>query len=493
MAGGDSNASAAKRSFQKALEYDSTFAEAYLVQASYLMPGTGKEKRDLIAKAGRFSEGMSTKGKRLIEVRRLELSGDVSGSIRELEKFIEEFPDEKVAYFRLGRVTWDHSYAFESPGVASAGAEKAIHYYRKGIEIDPLNAGAYNQLAYIYGDIGKSDSSLWAINKAIELATEKTASGFYDTRGDLYGQAGRVDLAIESYQEALARGGRYLSEMKLGQMHLYQREYDEAEASFQKLLALSGTGERSMGRYLMALVPLHQGKMEEALHVLGQGVSGDELEGYEGPAYLVKLFSRSSVYAEIGQLDRAIAEIEKLVALYEEANPHDPARWRDNYIYLLIKNKDLTRAEEVLAAVKSRIVDPTDVGQTHRYWLGKGWMDLARGEVSAAITDFEESAKWEKGIRLRYPLAMAYLQAGHLAEAVGEFEGLLERYTPYRAYYMIWVAKARFYLGTAYEKSGWNSKAIEQYEEFLDLWKDADPGIEHVADAKRRLAVLKDA
>jgi hypothetical protein len=46
-------------------------------------------------------------------------------------------------------------------------------------------------------------------------------------------------------------------------------------------------------------------------------------------------------------------------------------------------------------------------------------------------------------------------------------------------------------LGLAYEKSGWTSKAVDKYEEFLDIWKDADPGIPEVEDARDRLARLK--
>ena len=51
--------------------------------------------------------------------------------------------------------------------------------------------------------------------------------------------------------------------------------------------------------------------------------------------------------------------------------------------------------------------------------------------------------------------------------------------------------KAYYHLGLAYQQSGWKDKAIDQYEQFLDIWKDADPWIDELEDAKRRLAALK--
>jgi tetratricopeptide (TPR) repeat protein len=79
------------------------------------------------------------------------------------------------------------------------------------------------------------------------------------------------------------------------------------------------------------------------------------------------------------------------------------------------------------------------------------------------------------------------------APAVDEFERLLERSDENRAINNGERAvKAYYHLGVAYEQSGWHDKAIEQYGEFLDIWKDADPGIEEVEDAIRRLAALKE-
>ena len=41
------------------------------------------------------------------------------------------------------------------------------------------------------------------------------------------------------------------------------------------------------------------------------------------------------------------------------------------------------------------------------------------------------------------------------------------------------------------KEKAWKGIAIEHYEKFRDLWKDADPGIAEVKDAKMRLEWLQ--
>ena len=95
--------------------------------------------------------------------------------------------------------------------------------------------------------------------------------------------------------------------------------------------------------------------------------------------------------------------------------------------------------------------------------------------------------------RTQYDLAKIYLDGGKLGEAVAEYERLLATYSRIRACMPIESVKAHYYLGQAYERSGWDTKAAEQYEEFLEAWKDADPGIAEIEDARTRLVHLRGA
>ena len=45
-------------------------------------------------------------------------------------------------------------------------------------------------------------------------------------------------------------------------------------------------------------------------------------------------------------------------------------------------------------------------------------------------------------------------------------------------------------LGKIYEEKCCKIKAIEHYEKFLSLWKDADSGLPEVEDTRKRLALL---
>ncbi len=87
-------------------------------------------------------------------------------------------------------------------------------------------------------------------------------------------------------------------------------------------------------------------------------------------------------------------------------------------------------------------------------------------------------------------LARAYQQKGEIDKAIAEYKRLITFNPASKGRYLI-NPKHHYRLAKLYEEKGWKGKAIEHYEKFLELWKDADPGIVEVEDAKKRLAGLR--
>jgi tetratricopeptide (TPR) repeat protein len=118
---------------------------------------------------------------------------------------------------------------------------------------------------------------------------------------------------------------------------------------------------------------------------------------------------------------------------------------------------------------------------------------LARGEADTACAEFEKFAASHDDFSAGYNLALAYLRAGRVVESAIEFERLLRRFSEERATNPFDAIRAHYYLGMAHEEAGHMDKAVEQYEEFLTIWRDADSEIGEVHEAKERLARLRQA
>jgi tetratricopeptide (TPR) repeat protein len=464
----------AERSFKKALESDSTFAMAYFRLAE--IQG-GLEQKKMAAKAVEYSDGVSQKERHYIRSQEARISGNYTQAIAEAEKIVERYPEEKEAFNWLGEIYYQLSHW-----------EEAIRYYNRVIEIDPLYKWAYNSLAYAYNNIGDFDKSIWAINKYISLAPDEANP--YDSRADLYAYNGKIEQAIESYKSALEiKPDFYASLAKLGHMYLFKREYARAESCYQELSSSVEKETRSEGRTYLAYIPLYQGKFEAALEVLDHGLAADRMERAEGRQNIGKHVMKATLYSEMKNLELALKEAEKAMELSRRINPDAIVYWRFFYARFLAQNNDFEKAEEVAEAMKKDI-EEKDKSQKFWYWYAIGYIELARGNLEASIINFERLAKHVPSSWAYFMLAEAYLASGRLGEAVAEFEKVLSRYDESRALVAVHAVKAHYLLGLAYEKSGWNKKAVKQYEEFLEIWKNADEGIEEVEDARERLEKL---
>ncbi len=129
-----------------------------------------------------------------------------------------------------------------------------------------------------------------------------------------------------------------------------------------------------------------------------------------------------------------------------------------------------------------------------------GMIDFENGEFSKAINSLEmawdllyapNDQRPEYHAIFLYSLAQAYKSAGDLDKAEEEFHKIISLVKGRLSNGDLYV-KSFYMLGKIYEQKGLKAKAIEHYERFLALWKDADPGIAEVEDARERLAGLRE-
>ncbi len=93
-------------------------------------------------------------------------------------------------------------------------------------------------------------------------------------------------------------------------------------------------------------------------------------------------------------------------------------------------------------------------------------------------------------------LPRALIKKGNINEAIGAYEEITEfRPGPNQI-----DQKDRFFinpkyhyrLAKLYQQTGQRKKAIERYNRFLDIWKNADEDLPEKVDAETRLAALLD-
>ncbi len=124
-----------------------------------------------------------------------------------------------------------------------------------------------------------------------------------------------------------------------------------------------------------------------------------------------------------------------------------------------------------------------------------GTIELKQKNFASANENFKEALSLQtsdprdKSAVYVESLAMAYYASGDIDEAQEEYERIVSSSSGRFDFGDVY-ALSFYALGKIYEQKGWKGKALEQYEKFLDLWKDADPGFPEVEDARKRLAAL---
>jgi serine/threonine protein kinase/Tfp pilus assembly protein PilF len=368
--------------------------------------------------------------------------------------------------------------------------ERAIEIFRRAMAVDSSYTQGYAEIAYAYADMEDYDAAIGMAKMAIETSPEDPKS--YETLGGVYALSGDLDSAIASFKTALEKDPSPTSSLaKLGMCYVYKCDYDSARSCYDKLIASGVDQLRTMGLGGTWVMELHRGRFEEAIDDVDRHLGGQKsgaispIEALNGS--LVKLIA----YMTEERYDDVFRETKRVREILDDLGAQDKMRIRDVEAVVLALKGDVAAADDTLRSIEGDL-DLEVPNERSALWRLRGIVELVKGDSRTAITYLnrgllESSVPVFEG---RMFLGMAYLEDGRPAEAAEVLEKALRRYDERRMRFVTWSVLAKYLLARSYEDSGRTDEAITQYRRFLDIWKDVDPGIEEVQEAKRRLAAL---
>ena len=367
--------------------------------------------------------------------------------------------------------------------------EKANETYMLWGQTYPRSPGPHHNLSVNYGYLGQYDKAV-----AETLESLRLDPGSSDSYGDLvqyYVFLNRLDDARATYQQAMAR--------RLDSASLHFNMYcvaflqgDAAEMQRQMVWAI---GKRGIEDILLSYQ--------------------SDSEAFSGHLGKAREFSRRAVESARGADEKESAAEWQMNAALREAEFGNATRAREETASAMALV--LTRDVQILAGLakaRSRgsggaqgMADELEKQNPlntviNGYWLPtmRAAVEINRNDPSKAIELLQTAASMDLGNPLPqvnggvffYPIyvrAQAYLLLHRGSEAAAEFQKFLAHRGVVGNCPL--GALARLGLARAYALQGETAKAKTAYQDFLTLWKDADPDIPILNEAKAEYAKLQ--
>ena len=354
-----------------------------------------------------------------------------------------------------------------------------------------------------------------------EASYPRDAAQISESLGNIYLELGQLDKALAKYQEGTRLAPNLVSYTNLVGSYLTLNRLGEAKSALDEAFGQKlDAGSLRENLYLLAFLQGDAAVMEQQL-AWGAGKPGDEdlllsaqsdTEAYYGRMRQARDFSRRAVDSAVRadskeagaswQVNAALREAElgnAALAKQGVAAALALAPGRDVKTVAALTLARIGEAPRAKALAEELEKDYPTNTLLKLYWLPtiNAAIEISEGNSSRAIVDLEPAAPYELGvggtfIGSLYPAyvrGQAYLLAHNGAAAAAEFQKLLD----HRGIVQNFVtgSLAHLQIGRAYAMQGDTEKAKAAYKDFLTLWKDADPNIPILKEAKAEYAKLQ--
>jgi len=373
--------------------------------------------------------------------------------------------------------------------------ERAAQTYELWQQTYPRNYVPYGNLGVIYLTLGSHEKALSECREALRLEPNNVLN--YSNLGSAYQVLNRLDEAEALYKQA--------DERKLENQNLLVNRYVLAflkgDAAQMERFASASMGNPGMEDYLLANqadARAWYGKMKDARELTRRAIDSTERNDAKERA---ASYQAESALREVEMGNREQARAEAHAALKLASNREVQAM----AALALARAGDTAGAEKLAAELDKASPLATLV---QRYWLPtiRAAVAMEHKDPNRAVELLKECSAIELGVPNNFVVLLPVYVRGKAFLALRDGERAateFQKFIDHRGLVAIlpWGALARLALARAYTlevqsaqgagAEAARSKARDAYQDFLMLWKDADPDIPILKQAKAEYANLK--
>jgi tetratricopeptide (TPR) repeat protein len=426
---------------KKAVDLDPNFAMAYAtLGVSYFNLGRIAEGVPVLKKAYELRDRASDREKFYIEAHYYdEVTIDLEKALAVYVQWSQTYPRDNVP--------------FDDAALTCAALgrhEKALAFASEAHRVDPTDVYGYDNLVSAYEALNRFDEAKSIAEEAI--AKKADGSGVHFALLDL--GYFRSDRPAIQHQLDAAKGtsyGPFVMFFNAGWNTYLGKVKSSRELWEQARQALLGSG---------------------AKEVAGQVLS---LEAYDE--------------AEMGYESEARQKAAQALAMSNDPD----TRWAAALAYAAAG--DAAKSASLLESAVREVPDNRFI----QAMIGvevRAMQQLARNQPAEAVSTLEAIRSYEFGTGPRavgatppFVRGLAYLKLHDGGKGAAEFERVLDHRGA--ASWSIEYPLSQLYLGRGYAMQGDLAKARTAYQDFFALWKDADPDIPLLKDAKSEYEKLK--